>query len=118
MELLEVLNPRKGHFRLESGYHGALWLALDPLFTIPARIQPFIETLAHRLHRHNIDAVCGPLVGGAFLAQAIASLLDIDFYYTERYVSPTSKGLYPIEYSLPASVADLVRGKAVAIVDD
>ncbi len=85
-ELLNFLNPRKGHFRLESGYHGGMWLDLDPLFVMPGRIRPMVEALAERLKQHNIKAVCGPLVGGAFLAQSIASLLDIEFYYAERFV--------------------------------
>ncbi|HET6262862.1 MAG TPA: orotate phosphoribosyltransferase, partial [Chloroflexia bacterium] len=71
-ELLELLSAREGHFRLESGYHGGLWLDLDPLFVMPGRIQPFVETFAERLKRHDVEAVCGPLVGGAFLAQAVA----------------------------------------------
>lgn len=118
MELLDLLNARKGHFRLESGYHGALWLDLNPLFTLPSRLRAFTETLADRLSKHNIEAVCGPLVGGAFLAQAIASLLDIEFYYTERFVPPTQEGFYTVEYHLPSGVANRVRGKVVAVVDD
>ncbi len=63
-----------------------MWLELDPLFVMPSRLQRSVEALAERLRRHNIEAVCGPLVGGAFLAQSIASLLDIEFYYAERFV--------------------------------
>lgn len=119
-ELLSLLSARKGHFRLESGYHGGLWLDLDPLFVMPGRIQPFVEALAERLKRHNIEAVCGPLLGGAFLAQALASLLDVEFYYAERFVPAVhdAGALYPVEYRIPAGVGDMVRGKAVAVVDD
>ena len=62
--------------------------------------------------------MCGPLVGGAFLAQAIASLLDIEFYYTERFVPPVRDTLYPVQYTIPHGVATMLRGKAVAVVDD
>ena len=119
-ELLSFLNPRKGHFRLESGYHGGMWLDLDPLFVVPRRIEPFVEVLAERLKRHNIEAVCGPLVGGAFLAQAIAFRLDIEFYYTERLVPVVREDntLYPVEYRLPEGIGRRVRGKTVAVVDD
>jgi orotate phosphoribosyltransferase len=117
-ELLNLLSARKGHFRLESGYHGGLWLDLDPLFVMPGRIQPFVEELAERLKRHNIEAVCGPMIGGAFLAQAIASLLDIEFYYAQRFVPAMRDTLYPVEYRIPAGVGGMVRGKAVAVVDD
>lgn len=29
---LELVSARRGHFRLESRHHGALWLELDTLF--------------------------------------------------------------------------------------
>jgi orotate phosphoribosyltransferase len=119
-ELLNLLSARKGHFRLESGHHGGLWLDLDPLFVMPARIQPFVEALAERLKRHGIQAVCGPLVGGAFLAQAVASLLDVEFYYAQRYAPAMrdASTLYPVEYRIPIGVSDMVRGKTIAVVDD
>lgn len=117
-ELLNLLSARKGHFRLESGYHGGLWLDLDPLFVMPGRIQPFVEALAERLKQHDIEAVCGPMTGGAFLAQAVAALLDIEFYYAQRFVPAVRDTLYPVEYRIPAGVGGMVRGKAVAVVDD
>jgi orotate phosphoribosyltransferase len=118
--LLELLSARHGHFRLESGYHGGLWLDLDPLFVMPGRIQPFVEAFAERLKRHDVEAVCGPLVGGAFLAQAAASLLGVEFYYAERFVPLVRDAgtLYPVEYRIPSGVDRLLRGKAVALVDD
>jgi orotate phosphoribosyltransferase len=119
--LLNLVTARKGHFRLESGYHSGLWLDLDPLFVVPGRIRPFVEALAERLARHNIEAVCGPLAGGAFLAQAVASLLDVEFYYAERYApseAAVRAGLFPVAYRIPAGVGGMVHGKAVAVVDD
>jgi orotate phosphoribosyltransferase len=41
--LIEALAARRGHFRLESGHHGELWLDLDPLFARPARLAPFTD---------------------------------------------------------------------------
>src|SRR3954447_6054899 len=83
-ELLALLARRQGHFRLESGHHGDLWLDLEPLFLRPTRLRRFAGALALRLDDLAIEAVCGPLVGGAFLAQAVAAELDREFYYTER----------------------------------
>ena len=113
------MGGQRGHFKLESGYHGGLWLDLDPLFISSAQVRPYVETLAERLRQHKIEAVCGPLVGGAFLAQAVAALLDVEFYYAERF-APERPGdsLYPVEYRLPAGNAGRVGGKAVAVVDD
>jgi orotate phosphoribosyltransferase len=119
---LDLLSARKGHFRLESGYHGGLWLDLDPLFVVPGRTKPFVEALAERLKWHNIEAVCGPLVGGAFLAQAIAAILGVEFYYAERFAPDVpdagTSTLYPVEYRIPVGVSGMLRGKAVAVVDD
>src|SRR6476659_4816332 len=117
-EFLNLISVREGHFRLESGHHGSRWLDLDPLFLSPYALQPYINELAARLSAHQITAVCGPLTGGAFLAQPIAAALEIEFYYTERFLSSEPGALYPFGYRLPAALCDRVRGKTVAIVDD
>lgn len=49
---LELVAGRRGHFRLESGYHSRLWLDLDPLFAEPRRIEPFVA-LAHKSIRER-----------------------------------------------------------------
>ena len=66
-DLLSLVAARRGHFRLESGHHGDLWLDLELLCVQPARVERFAATLAGRLARYGIDAVCGALVEGAFL---------------------------------------------------
>lgn len=76
---LELVSGRSGHFRLESGHHSALWLDLDPLFAVPQRISPFVTDLTASLRPYNVAAVCGPLLGGAFLAQMIAHALRVGF---------------------------------------
>ena len=73
--LLALVPSRRGHFRMESGYHSALWLDLAPMFADSTRIAPFADALATALQSHRVDAVCGPLVGGAFLAQLVAQSL-------------------------------------------
>lgn len=115
---LELLSAREGHFRYESGYHCDLWLELDLLFMRPRQVQPFIGALAGRLARRGITAICGPLTGGALVAEQIAAELDIAFFYTERVVHPQREGLYPVEYPLPKSLREAVRGQRIAIVDD
>jgi orotate phosphoribosyltransferase len=86
-DILKRLPARQGHFRLESGYHTDLWLTLDALFTSPRSLAPLIETLADRLRPHNVTAVSDPFLGGAFLAQALATSLGVEFYFSE----PVSK---------------------------
>jgi orotate phosphoribosyltransferase len=117
-ELIRLLAGRRGHFEMESGYHSELWFNLDVLFTRPDQLAPFVGELAQRVRAHRIDAVCGPMTGGAKLAAQIGHELGIASFITERFESPHSGKLYPISYKLPAAQREAVRGKAVAIVDD
>jgi orotate phosphoribosyltransferase len=115
---LELVAGRRGHFLLESGHHGELWLDLDGLFARPGRVAPLIARLAEALRPHQPAGICGPLVGGAFLAQSVAAVLDLEFSYTERVPSPASTGLYQARYRLPAAFSSRAHGRRVAIVDD
>jgi orotate phosphoribosyltransferase len=115
---LELVSSRRGHFEFESGYHGELWLDLDPLFVRPSLVAPLIASLAASLRRHEVEGVCGPLVGGAFLAQGVAAALDVEFLFTEPAPSPAGTGLYQARYHLPAALSSRVRRKRIAIVDD
>jgi orotate phosphoribosyltransferase len=118
MGILSTLPARKGHFLLESGYHSDMWLTLDALFVEPARVAPLVDALASALRPYQIDAVCGPLLGGAFLAQALATTLRTAFYYTEPRQHSGEPGLFAAAYSLPAALHATARGKRVAVVDD
>ena len=117
-ELINSLSARKGHFRLESGHHGDLWLDLDHLFVRPATLRPLAAELGRRLAVHQFDAVCGPLTGGAFVAQIIAADLETEFFYAERLPHPEHDVLYPVEYRIPESVRGAIIGKRIALVDD
>ena len=118
--LISLTAARRGHFEMESGYHADHWFELARLFDDPPRIQPFIATLATQLQPHRIEVVCGPLVGGATLAERIASQLAIPYVVAERTEPPDSDAsrLFPIKYSVPATSREAVRAKRVAIVDD
>jgi orotate phosphoribosyltransferase len=76
-KLPDLLHASQGHFKLESGHHGNLWLDLDRLFLRPQEIQPFAVELARKISSFDIDAVCGPMVGGGLLAQTIAIVDDV-----------------------------------------
>ena len=113
-----ALPERRGHFRLESGLHTDCWLTLDALFVDPRGIAAGIEALADRLRRHRVTAVCGPLLGGAFLAQALALRLDLRFFYSEQPGGSAPDGLYRARYRLPPAQARLARSERFALVDD
>jgi orotate phosphoribosyltransferase len=116
VDIFASLAARRGHFLLESGLHADLWLTLDALFVDPDAIAPLVIALGDRLRLHNIAAVCGPLTGGAFLAQAIAIQLGMAFYYTEPVAE--GRGLFAAEYRLPLELRRHARERRVAVVDD
>jgi orotate phosphoribosyltransferase len=117
-DLLSLTSPKRGHFRLESGHHSNLWLDLEGLFVQPALVRPFVTRLARALRPHKVAGVCGPLVGGAFLAQMLASALKAEFFFTERVLPGEGDGLYRVQYHLPPAARSRVRDKRLAIVDD
>jgi orotate phosphoribosyltransferase len=116
--VLELLSARNGHFLLESGHHGDLWLDLESLCVYPQRVQAVAAELAKRLATLEVDTVCGPLVEGAFVALMVASLLDVQFTYSERFARPAEDGLFPAGYRVPGPLREALRGKRVAIVND
>ena len=109
--MVRLARPRPGHFDLGTGYHGDLWLDLDALFLRPSRLRPQVRWLGERLREHEVDAVCGPVEGGAFLAYAVADLLGVAFL--AGYRSPGEA----TGYHLPA-VHGGIGGWRVAVVDD
>ena len=113
-----LLPARRGHFRLESGHHGELWLDLELLFFRPALLRPLAEELARAVSKYAVEAVCGPLVEGAFVASLLAPLLDVPFTYTERRVASRTDQLFPVSYVLPPAFRPRLNGRRVAIVND
>ena len=133
--LIDLMSGRNGHFQLESGHHGELWLDLDTLFVRPARLAPFIDDLAQRLVAAvGPDAVCGPLLGGGLIASAVATTLDIELYVAEPVARGGSGGagsggggagggergseLFRARYAVPEATRDRLHGRRMAVVDD
>src|SRR5262249_22319993 len=101
-DVLKLLPARRGHFVFESGHHGELWLDLERLCLHPEPIQKLADALAARLAKYQLDAVCGPLVEGAFVALMVASRMQSTFTYAERFVDDTTADkLYPVRYRIP-----------------
>ncbi|MBI2517691.1 MAG: orotate phosphoribosyltransferase [Opitutae bacterium] len=116
--LSELLAGRHGHFQMESGYHSELWFTLDPLLDRREELRPFVSELGRRLAAHGIEAVCGPMTGGAKLARMIADELGIACCHAERFEPPRADGFFPVKYLLPAAQRSVVQDRRIAIVDD
>jgi orotate phosphoribosyltransferase len=129
-DILSALPAREGHFVTESGYHTNLWFSLEALFVHPPALTPLLAALGERLRPYGVSAVCGPLVGGALIAQTLAIELGVDFYFAEpvnveriAQVAPVegtggASGLFGARYRLPDGLKASVRGARVALVDD
>jgi orotate phosphoribosyltransferase len=76
-----------------------------------------VTELGRRVSARRIDAVCGPLSGGAFLAELMAADLGVDFAFAERVVTDRI-GLFAVDYWIAPALREALRGKRVAIVDD
>lgn len=117
-DVLKGLPARRGHFLLESGYHSDLWFNLDALFVAPYDLAPRIATLSELLRPYSISAICGPLLGGAFLAHAVAAHMGLRFYFTQQVPAKTEGTLFAAEYQLPPELRRQVGDERIAIVDD
>jgi orotate phosphoribosyltransferase len=117
-QVLELLSARKGHFFLESGHHGNLWLDLESLCYRPNLLQSAAQELADSISPLDVDVVCGPLVEGAFVGLFAALRLNVPFVYSERFARPSEGGLFPAGYRIPATLREGLRGKRVAIIND
>jgi orotate phosphoribosyltransferase len=117
-QVLDLVSARKGHFLLESGHHGDLWLDLEMLCLRPRSVQSLAVELAQPLAKLDVEAVCGPLVEGAFVGLMVALQLDVEFTYSERHASSAEGGPFPVAYRIPAPLRAGLRGKRVAVVND
>jgi orotate phosphoribosyltransferase len=113
-ELFAALSAARGHFRYESGHHGDLWLDLDGLLVEAQRVRDWAAELARRAAGCRAEIVCGPLTGGAFVAQFLAAELGAGFVYAERLTSETGA----VRYRIAPPLRGGVRGKRVLLADD
>jgi len=113
-----LLGVRRGHFKMESGYHSGTWFELGSLFDDPPTVRPFAAELARRLSSHRPDAVCGPMTGGAKLAEMIATELGLPAVVAERSPRPGATGLFPVRYRIAEAQRANLRARRIAIVDD
>jgi orotate phosphoribosyltransferase len=103
----------RGHFRYESGHHGDLWLDLDALLVDARAVQLWAAALADQVAECRPEVVCGPLTGGAFVAQALAANLDAAFVFAERRLVEGSAN-----YRIPDGLRGRLAGRRLVLADD
>jgi len=112
--VLNAVAASRGHFLYESGHHGDLWLDLEALFVDARRARGWASALAERVVACRPEFVCGPLMGGAFVAQLLAAELGAGFVFAERSVSEMGS----VRYRIPESLRGALSGRRVLLVDD
>jgi orotate phosphoribosyltransferase len=117
-EIVKTLPVRRGHFLLESGLHTNVWFTLDAMFVAPHDIAPQVAALADLLRPYSLSAICGPLVGGAFLAHAVAAHMRLRFYFSQQFTDTSEGGLFAAQYRLAPELRRRVAHERVAVVDD
>jgi orotate phosphoribosyltransferase len=110
-DLLSLIPRLSGHFRMASGLHSDAWLDLDVLLACPPALRPHLANLAEQLFEFQPDIICGPLVGGAFIAELLADQLKARFCYAEQPAGCT-------EFVIAAVQRASLPGRRIAIVDD
>lgn len=115
---LELLPARRGHFQYESGHHGDLWLDVELLCYDTEPVRQGAEDLARRLDSHEFDAICGPLVEGAFVAMFVADRLEVPFTYSTLVDPGNGAGLYRAKYRIPRGQRARLEGQRVVVVTD
>jgi orotate phosphoribosyltransferase len=111
--LRDAVATSRGHFLYESGHHGDLWLDLDGLFIDAQRTRTWVTALAQRLAICQTDFICGPLTGGAFVAQLLAAEIGAGFAFAERRVLAET-----VRYTVPTSLRAALSGQRILLVDD
>jgi orotate phosphoribosyltransferase len=111
--LLAAVEAARGHFRYESGHHGDLWLDLDTLFLDARDVRRWGTALAQEAASRDPQVICGPLSGGAFVAQEMAAELGASFVFVERFASADA-----VSYRIPASLRTRLRARRTIVVDD
>jgi len=113
-----TIAARDGHFLLESGLHTDRWFDLDRYLREPHAIDAGVARLATLLLPFAPSLVCGPLVGGARVAEALGERLDIRSVSAHRVATNAPGHTFTARYALSTEEYAMARGRRVALVDD
>ncbi|MGH6913131.1 MAG: phosphoribosyltransferase family protein, partial [Geminicoccales bacterium] len=84
------------------------------MFVDARRARRWAAALAQRAAESRPELVCGPLTGGAFLAQLLAVEIGAGFVFAERVVLEEGS----VRYRIPSSRRQTLQGRRVLLVDD
>ncbi len=74
----------KGHFRLTSGLHSALYVEKFRLLEHPEHTAVLCQEIARRFRDEGVTLVVGPAIGGIIIAYEVARALGVRSIFLER----------------------------------
>ena len=119
-EVLELLQKvgafRSGHFVYTSGRHGDSYILKDAMYAYTRETSRVCREMAERFRNVNVEAVIGPAIGAAILAQWTAYHLS---ELTGRevfgvYADKDGKGGFVIKRGYD----QVIKGKKTLVVED
>ena len=119
-EVMEVLQKvgafRSGHFVLTSGRHSDSYINKDAMYAYPQELSQLCRWMAERFEKDGIEAVTGPAVGAAILAQWTAfHLTDMAGHNVfATYADKDGQG----GFLLKRGYDQLVKGRKTLVVED
>ena len=119
-QVLEVLQKvgafRAGHFVFTSGLHADMYVNKDALYPYTTETSRLCREMAGRFRDKNIEAVSGPAIGAAILAQWVAYHLS-EMTGHEVYAAGAEKDGAG-GFVLRRGYDKIVEGKNVLVVED
>lgn len=106
-----------GHYVYAGGDHGAVYIKKRLIFAHPDRIDFLCRMIAEEFCGCDVDAVIGPMTGGAVLSRGVARHLVFlqDRSVHAVYAEKSPDGKY---FSIPREDRGFISGMRVLVVDD
>jgi len=120
VEVLELLQKvgafRTGHFVFTSGRHGDTYVNKDAIYPHTQEVSRLCKEMADRFKDSDIEAVTGPAIGAAILAQWVAHHLSVLSGRDVLAVGAEKDG--EGGFVLRRGYDQIVKGKRTLIVED
>lgn len=119
-KVLDILQKagafRTGHFVLTSGLHGDSYILKDAMYAHTKETSEVCREMAERFRDANVEAVIGPAIGAAILAQWTAHHLS-DLTGREVYAVYADKDGQG-GFIIKRGYDEVIKGKNTLIVED
>lgn len=119
-EILDILQKvgafRSGHFVLTSGVHSDSYILKDAIYAFTRETSQICKEMAERFKNAGIEAVIGPAIGGAILAQWVA-------YHLSELTNSEANAVFAEKdgqggFIIKRGYDKIIAGKKTLVVED